>query len=350
MDTIYIIILLIGFFCVLSVIVIHKKVSLDDKRRERCTKEKNRERYEKRIKLFGNMKKVVVFALVADIFVVIARFIIALTNNSDVSNGNNNSIETVKLTSINLQERLGHNWEEKVKIIFDDYLFFSWFEGDEKRTKEYYKQKLDEMLDGKEPVSDMPKKMLEEEKRKAYDEYHSQLGYIDEEKVPEGNTLEQVQKCEVLPKELDVETYKKEYDLWNKCNLLCPTADNLQQMARAALDVQTVMIRYAEYRDNWDEIIEYARHGIEGYLSLLFYTSSKESKADCCYWIAKTYYDLAQNMPDEYSEYVEHCYLMAYTFAEKGLSYKNTDGQKDDHILDIEKIRNHADKALEVFR
>lgn len=71
-------------------------------------------------------------------------------------------------------------------------------------------------------------------------------------------------------------------------------------MARTALDVQTTMMRYMEeYKEDWDEIIEYAFYGIQGYLALLFYASSEESKADCCYWIAKTFYDLAQKMPDE---------------------------------------------------
>lgn len=46
---------------------------------------------------------------------------------------------------------------------------------------------------------------------------------------------------------------------------------------------------------------------------------------------------------------MEHCYLMAYTFAEKGLYYVNMNNQKDDHILDLEKIRNNADRALEVY-
>lgn len=117
-------------------------------------------------------------------------------------------------------------------------------------------------------------------------------------------------------------------------------------MARTAIDVYTTMLKYREYEDDWDEIIEYALYGIQGYVALLLYASSGESQADCCYWIAKTFYDLAQNMPKEYGEYVEHCYLMAYTFAEKGLSYQNADEQIDHHISEIKKIRNNADEAL----
>ena len=81
----------------------------------------------------------------------------------------------------------------------------------------------------------------------------------------------------------------------------------------------------------------------------MFYISAGESKADCCYWIAKIFYDLAQEMPAEYAEYAEHCNLMAYTFAEKGLTYESADYQKDDHISDMIEIRDKADKALEAY-
>lgn len=252
-----------------------------------------------------------------------------------------------KTEYIDLKATLAQNQEQKIEKIFSDYLFFPADNEGEEKTREDYKRKVDDLFGGKEPRCDISENGIDDDIRTAYEEDRKKLAAIDEQKVPEGATLEQVRSGEIAALVLDVQIYKEEYRLWNNCYIFCPTAASLQQMGRSALDVQTMMMRYDEYQDDWDVIIEYAGYGIQDYNDLLYYESASESKADCCYWIAKTFYDLAQNMPDEYSIYNEHCYLMAFAFAEKGISYSNAGNAEDDHILELIKIRNRASEILD---
>lgn len=348
MDIIYVIRLLIGTFCVLffAYVGLAVKIRLDCRRRENCSKEKKRKEYGKVIRRFRCLRKIINYVLVADMIV----DIMCMSGSADQINADDTEsglVEIIETVRIDPKMRLLQNTEEKVGNICNNVLFSPWEGEAESREKEYYRERLDEILEGRAPISDKPEEALTEEEKMAYDVYLSQLEIIEQMKVPEGASLEDVQTGKVSPLMLDAGTYKEEYQLRDKCYLLCPMAENLQQKARAALDVQTAMVRYLEeYGDEWDEIIEYALYGIEGYLSLFFFASSRESKADCCYWIAKTFYDLAEKMPDKYKNHVRHCYLMAYTFAEKGLCYKNMGSQEDDHIAGLENIKNKADLSL----
>lgn len=344
--------MLIGIPCVFLGTYIGLKVKVDlinarwRNLRKNASKARQEE-YSSRRHLYRSLKKMNAYLLVVSLIVGSMYFMSASASILEPAIADSSQTKKIEETYRNPMDRLAQNTAMKVSEIFKDYLFFPWFEEEEGRTKESYSEKVDKLLEGCEPVSDVLAKKPEEEKEsKAYDAYVSRQREIDQAKVPEGATLEQVQRGEVLPKELTVDEYIEEYSLWEKRYLLYPIAANLQQMARTAVDVQTTMMKYSEYEDDWDEIIEYAMNGIQLYLALMFYKSSGESKADCCYWIAKTFCDLAQKMPAEYAGYIEHCYLMAYTFAEKGLSYENTDQQVDDHIADMIEIR---DKALEVY-
>ncbi len=349
MSNVYIVILLIGILCVLfgGVVGLTVKIYFTNARLEK-SKGKRKKEYDRKIQLYKCYRTILVCLLTVSIVANAVYFKYVFTDSTAAAAVDDNLPEEVKVTYNDPKDRLAQNTEGKVKNIFIDYLFFSWFGEEEERTKENYKAKADELFVGKESMSDVNKK-LEGKEKDAYDAYVARQNEIDLAKVPAGATLEQVRQGKVLPRKLTVDEYKEEYGLWEKRYSLYPTAANLQQAARSAVDVQTTMMKYSEYEDNWDEIIEYAMHGIQFYMALMLYASAGESKADCCYWIAKIFYDLAEKMPAEYAEYVEHCYLMAYTFAQKGLSYKSVNQQADDHISDMTAIKDKADKALEAY-
>lgn len=352
MSNIYVVIMLIGISCVFlgTYVGLKVKINLINARWRNLRKnasEKRRKEYGSKRHLYRHLQKVNVYLLIVSMIVSSMYFMSASVSRLDYVNADSNMTKKMEETYRNPMDRLDQNTEKKVKEMFMDYLFFSWFEEEEGRTKENYREKVDKLFEGSEFVSDVLEKKPVGKKGDVYATYVDRQREIDQAKIPEGATLEQVRQGKALPKQLTVDEYVEEYALWEKRYLLYPIAANLQQMARTAVDVQTTMMKYSEYEDDWDEIIEYAMHGIQFYLALMFYISSGESKADCCYWIAKTFYDLAQKMPAEYAEYVEHCYLMAYAFAEKGLSCKSVNYQMDDHISDIIEIKDKADKALD---
>ncbi len=349
MNIIRFFIILIGILCVLLIILIEIKIGFEGARGDKCTNRKNKKIYNDRRYLWEKVKKIITYILVVDLALsVIYIGVFSVINMNRIGTDLTEKTE-VEVVTIDPKSSLAQDNEEKIESLFEKDLYFSWYEYRGENPEEYYRMKVDEMLEGKEPMYDVAGKVLEGDQKAAYDSYVDQIEEIDKEKVPDepqNATLEQVRRGEIRQEELSSYLYVEEYGLWKKRYLLWPTADNLQQTGRSALDVQTTMIKHPEYEDNWDEIIEYAVYGIQSYLALIFYISSDESKADCCYWIAKTYYDLAQKMPDEFDGYDEHCYWMAYTFAQKGVSYISIDDQKDDHSLDLVKIRDNADIAL----
>ncbi len=351
MSSIYIVITLIGTLCVLSAVIcilLTIKIHLDCERRGK-SKAKRQQEYDEEIRHCRCIRKILIVLLMVCIVAEVIFLSLALTGPLDPDVTEDNLAEKAKIVQNDPKDRLAQNKEEKIKTLFIDYLFFSWYGGE----KEKYVENVRGLFDGKELVADAQEENLEGEDKDIYAAYVKRQNEIDLKRVPDGATLEQVWKGEVMAEKLTVDEYQEEYELWSRRCELCPTAACQQQMGRTAVDVQTTMMAYPEYEDEWDVIIEYAMRGIQAYLALMFYISADESKADCCYWIAKVFYDLAEKLSamsaeiDESADYAEHCYLMAYAFAEVGLGYESVDQRTDDHIDQMIKIRDKAETVLE---
>lgn len=234
--------------------------------------------------------------------------------------------------------------EDEAEQNYCELLNYLWFE-EVGNSKDKYIEKVNEWLNGKETVTDSSIDRLEEKQKNKYDENIRKLAEIESSKMPKKSAEDGIGDGKDKLKQLTAEEYRKEYLLRMECFDICPTAAMLQQASRAALDVETVAIKDSAA---WDVVTEYAGHGIQGYASLMFYVSSGESKADCCYWIAKTYKDLAENSPDEYEQYEQHCYLMAYAFAVVGEGYARVESKESHHLADLAAIRSKVESTLDL--
>lgn len=347
----YIIVLLIPTFCVLAgYLVCRFKVKLNCDRAETCGTESCREEYYKKAKRDKRVGKWFGVAAFVCTIISITLNVIFWVSTKKEENAINDSNISEANESFDPKEIHKQAEEQSVENLFHDYLFFDWYKETEGNRKQGYKDKIDDLIEGKESVTDASENLLEGEEKKAYLKCKEEIAAIDELKVPEGHTLEELRNGEIDPLPLDVDTHKEEHDLWASCYLLCPTAANLQQKARSAMDVQNRMMQYQEYSNSWEEIIEYAYIGIWGYIDLLLFQAAGESKPDCCYWIGKAFYELAQSMPDEYEEYREHCYWMAYAFAEKGMEYMNESEGENEHLTDLQEMQNHVGEILHIYK
>lgn len=232
---------------------------------------------------------------------------------------------------------------DRVEENYYEYLNYLWYE-ELGNSKEEYLAKVNKWLEEGEITGDSLEEMLEGESKEEYDYIEQLLQSIEKKKLSKDGTKEDVWDGTGYLNQLSVGVYIREYKLRWKCFIICPTAAMLQQSARAALDVETVEIKDSA---EWDVVTEYAGYGIQGYVSLMFYALSGESKADCCYWIAKTYKDLAENTPGEYTQYEQHCYLMAYAFAAAGEGYAGIDSKKSHHLADLAAIRHKVESVLD---
>lgn len=232
---------------------------------------------------------------------------------------------------------------DRVEENYYEYLNYLWYE-ELGNSKEKYLAKVKEWLEGGEITGDSLEEMLEGESKEEYKNMEQLLQSIENQKLSKDGIKKAVWDGTGYLNQLSVDVYKREYKLRWKCFIICPTAAMLQQAARAALDVETVEIKDSA---EWDVVTEYAGYGIQGYVSLMFYTLSGESKADCCYWIAKTYKDLAENTPEEYKQYEQHCYLMAYAFAAAGEDYAGIDSKESHHLADLAAIRSKVESTLD---
>ena len=217
-------------------------------------------------------------------------------------------------------------------------LFFDWYgnvpNGLSVKRK-YYAEKCGsvlEQLDNSLLHEEAGEKEISSEEEAAYGENIKYLDKIEESKVPEGSTRADVEGGKVKPLTVSVDTYLWEYMLRRQCYVITPAVPMLQQMARAAED-SVILLAEDPYRVV--EMIEMAGSALTDYFCLMRFHESGESRADCCYWMAKLFCVTAEHLPAEWTELIDHCELMAYTFCERGVAYLNILDVENDHEKDL---------------
>lgn len=218
MSNIYAVVTLIGIPCVFFGAYVGLKVKIDlinarwSNLRKKASKERQKE-YSGKRRLYRRFQKLNTYLLVISMIMSSIHFMNASVSIYDSVVVDSSLTEKIGLTYKNPMDRLAQNTKEKVNEIFKDYLFFAWFEEEKGRTKRKYRENVNQLFEGSEPVSDALEKKPAGEECDAYAAYVDRQREIDQAKVPEGATLEQVQRGEVLPKELTVDEYIEEYDL-----------------------------------------------------------------------------------------------------------------------------------------
>lgn len=238
--------------------------------------------------------------------------------------------------------------EEVIKDIVKNSLFFSWYEkapGDMGQKKDYYRNNVADLIESGEeqPFIEKAIAQTEENETIVYNKNIEELDRIEAKKVPEGYKREDVEMGAVSPLQLDADTYLWEYEMRWQCYIIKSSASMLQQLARAAMDYTVVS---SENIRNMADIIKYAGYAVTHYLCLMRLEDVEESKADCCYWIAKAFYILADNLPEDFKEFIEHCKLMSLAFCELGVSYLDTSGEENDHGNDLKRLRDEIDARI----
>lgn len=243
----------------------------------------------------------------------------------------------------------GRTEEEIVTEFFKDKLFFSWYEESSRigcEKKRFYVEQIEYFMEKEEnQISKMNDGIgrMEKPEEEIYDENIKQLDKIENSKVPIGYTREDVEMGRVMPLALNADTYLWEYELRWTCYGIRPSIPMLQQTAKAAEDA-TISLSNDIYRVV--EMVEYAGYAVIHYLCLTRFDEAKESKADCCYWIAKLFCVLSEHLPKEWGDMMEHCVLMSYAFCEKGVDYVNTLKEKNDHENDLIQLREKMDLEI----
>lgn len=236
--------------------------------------------------------------------------------------------------------------EEAVTALFKDRLFFSLYEEASKTKsgkRQFYVNFVDGLMDEKEKqisIMDLGISRTEKTEDEIYDENIKQLDEIENSKVPIEYTREDVEKGLVMPLTVSVDVYLWEYEMRWQCYIIKPTISMLQQTAKAAEDA-TILLSDEYYRVT--EMVEYAGYAVTHYLCLTRFDGAGESKADCCYWIAKLFCVLSESLPKEWVNMIEHCKLMSFAFCEKGVDYLNTLEEKNDHENDLLRLRDEMD-------
>lgn len=236
--------------------------------------------------------------------------------------------------------------EEAVTALFKDGLFFSLYEEAPKTKsgrRQFYVNFVDGLMDEKEKqilIMDFGISRTEKTEDEIYDENIKQLDEIENSKVPIEYTREDVEKGLVMPLTVSVDVYLWEYEIRWQCYIIKPTISMLQQTAKAAEDAAILLS--VEYH-RVTEMVEYAGYAFTHYLCLARFDGAGESKADCCYWIAKLFCVLSESLPKEWENMIEHCKLMSFAFCEKGVDYLDTLEEKNDHENDLLLLRDEMD-------
>lgn len=236
-------------------------------------------------------------------------------------------------------------WEIATQFAKEN-LFFDWYGEAPKGLSEkrkYYADKCGSVLgqlDSNIVHEEVGEKEISREEKAAYGENIKLLDKIEESKVPEGYTRNDVEMGRVKPLTVSVDTYLWEYKLRWQCYKVKPAVPMLQQMARAAED-SVILLAEDSYR--LMEMIEMAGSALADYFCLMRFGESGESRADCCYWVAKLFCVIADHLPAEWTELIDHCELMSYTFCEKGVIYLNIAGEENDHEDNLRELYHTMD-------
>ena len=125
-------------------------------------------------------------------------------------------------------------------------------------------------------------------------------------------------------------------DLYN----IKPDPSMLQQASKASADAA---IGLSADSGAIETTVKQAGLAVNGYLCLMRYEHAGESKADCCFWIAKILRILSETMPKEWEGLVEHCEMLSYAFCELGVRYLDELNEKNNHAGELQLLHEEMD-------
>ncbi len=176
--------------------------------------------------------------------------------------------------------------------------------------------------------------------RELYDANKETLDEMESKRVGEGCKLEDVQQGKVPPLHISGDTAKIEADMRWQNYVIKPEVSMLQQASKASADAA---IGFSEDSSLIEMTVRYAVYAVNGYLLLMRYEIAGESKADCCFWIAKIFRILSDTLPEEWEGLVEHCEMLSYAFCEIGVSYLEQLDEKNDHANELLRLHDEMD-------
>lgn len=175
--------------------------------------------------------------------------------------------------------------------------------------------------------------------RELYDANKKTLDEMELERAGESK-LEDVQQGKVPPLPISGDTAKTEADMRWQNYVIKQEVSMLQQASKASADAA---IGFSKDSSLIEMTVQYAVYAVNGYLLLMRYKIAGESKADCCFWIAKIFRILSDTLPEEWGGLVEHCEMLSYAFCEIGVSYLETLDEKNDHANELLKLYDEMD-------
>lgn len=217
-------------------------------------------------------------------------------------------------------------------------LYHADFESREKKQQAYVKA-LSEEFDNQESSALEEHGGMEPENEKVREKYKKNKELLDAmelDRVPEGHSLKDVQEGKIPPLPITADTAMREADMRWENYYIKPDVSMLQQASKASADAA---IGFSKDVGVIEMVVKYAGCAVNGYLSLMRYECAGESKADCCFWIAKIFRILSETMPGEWEESVEHCEMLSYAFCEMGVRYLDELDEKNDHADELRLLR-----------
>lgn len=209
--------------------------------------------------------------------------------------------------------------------------------------RQSYVDAVSEEIDDKENLTLENYVVINPENEKESETYKKNKELLDTmelNRVPEGYSLEDVQQGKIAPLPVTADTSMREADMRWENYYIKPDVSMLQQASKASADAA---IGLSKDSGVIEITVKYAVYAVNGYLCLMRYERAGESKADCCFWIAKTFRILSETLPEEWVELVEHCEMLSYAFCELGVRYLNELNEKNDHAGELLLLREEMD-------
>lgn len=254
----------------------------------------------------------------------------------------------VKIRSFNPIESLnsGRKTEDVVENLFSALPCWELYnvnsESKEKKRQSYV-DAISEEIGSKENWTLEKYVVINPEDEKESEKYKKNKELLDAmelDRVPEGYSLEDVQKGEIPPLPITADTSMREANMRWENYYIKPDVFMLQQASKASADTA---IGFSENGGLIEMTVKHAGYAVNGYLCLMRYECAGESKADCCFWIAKILRILSDTMPKEWEGLVEHCEMLSYAFCELGVRYLDELNETNDHIDELLLLREEMD-------
>lgn len=179
-----------------------------------------------------------------------------------------------------------------------------------------------------------------EKESEKYEKNKELLDAMELDRVPKGYCLKDVQEGKIPPLPITAETSMREAKMRWENYYIKPDVYMLQQASKASADAA---IGFSRESGAIEMAVKYGGYAVNGYLCLMRYEHAGESKADCCFWIAKILRILSETMPEEWEGLVEHCEMLSYAFCELGVRYLDELNEKNDHVQELLLLRDEMD-------